>query len=238
MKLRILITGGSSGIGREITMFFLEKGYQVLFTYFNGEESAKQICGDYPLAKKYRIDFRQPAEMSAFLKEIEAFDPEILINNYYNGTFIDTHFHKTDPDHFAAEFTNNIVPTLQITQTCINLFRKNKFGRIINMLSSSLRQTAMGTSVYNANKAYLLQMSKHWAAENVKFGITSNSVSPAFVPTDFHSGMHDTQKEMIMGAYPLKNHLNSTDIAGFVGLIINGGEHFNGNHLFLDASNS
>ena len=96
----------------------------------------------------------------------------------------------------------------------------------------------MGTSVYNANKAYLLQMSKSWASENVKFGITSNSVSPAFTMTDFHKDMDGRQVENILASYPLKNNLEGKDIAEFVELCLNGGSHFNGNHLFLDASNS
>lgn len=236
--MKAVVTGGSSGIGKEITLFLLESGYEVLFTYFKGSESAEEICEKYPLANKQKIDFTQASEMSSFLEEIESFDLDILINNYYNGTFIDTYFHKTNPDNFVNQFVNNVVPTLQLTQKCINVFRKKKFGKIINILSSSLRQTAMGTSVYNANKAYLLQMSKHWAAENVKFGITCNSVSPAFVLTDFHKEMHEAHKEIIMTAYPLKNNLIGKDIAEFIGLCINGGLHFNGNHIFLDASNS
>lgn len=236
--MKVLVTGGSSGIGKEITLFLLKNGYEVLFTYFKGEESAEQICDQYQLAEKYKIDFTQADQLAPFLGEIESFDPEILINNYYHGSFINTHFHKTESTSFEREFVNNIVPTLQITQKCISIFRKKKWGRIINILSSSLRQTAMGTSVYNANKAYLLQMNKHWAAENVKFGVTCNSISPAFVLTDFHNDMHLAQKEIIMDSYPLKNLVEGCDVANFVGLCINGGVHFNGNHLFLDASNS
>ena len=235
---KVVLTGGSAGIGQAINLFLLQTGYEVLFTYRNSEHSAKEITAEFPNAKSFQIDLANPAEMDDFLNEIEHFKPNILINNFYSGTFIDTYFHKTEPDKFLADFQNNVIPTLKITQECIKVFRKEKFGRIINILSSSLKSPAMGTSVYNANKAYLLQMNRSWASENVKFGITSNSVSPAFTLTDFHKNMDERQVETIMATYPLKNNLEGKDIAEFIGLCIDGGPHFNGNHLFLDASNS
>jgi len=233
---KVILTGGSSGIGKAINLFLLEKGYEVLFTYFHNEDSAKEIETQYNNAKAYQIDFKSPFEMDKFSAEIEAFSPDILINNYYNGTFIDTYFHKTETEKFLNDFKNNIIPTLQITQECITIFRKKKLGRIINILTSSLNSPAMGTSVYNSNKAYLQQMSKSWAIENVKFGITCNSILPSFISTDFHKDMDERMKETILSGYPLKENLESKDISNVIDLCINGGKHFNGNHIFLDAS--
>ena len=235
---KVILTGGAAGIGKEINLFLLRKGYEVLFTFNNSAQSAIEITSEFPTARSFQIDFSKPSEIGGFLKEIQDFKPNILINNFYSGTFIDTYFHKTESEKFLVDFQSNVIPTLQITKECIKMFRKGKFGRIINILSSSLKNPAIGTSVYNANKAYLLQMNKSWASENVKFGITSNSVSPAFTMTDFHKNMHERQVENILASYPLKNNLEGKDIAEFVELCLNGGSHFNGNHIFLDASNS
>lgn len=233
---KVVLTGGSAGIGKEINLFLLRKGYEVLFTYRNSGKIAKEITDQFPGAKSYQIDFKKPEEMEAFRAEILNFKPQILINNYYSGTFIDTYFHKTDSAKFLADFESNVVPTLEITKACILVFRKEKFGRIINILSSSMKSPAMGTSVYNANKAYLLQMNKSWAMENVKFGITCNSISPSFIPTDFHKNMDERLQENILSAYALKENLQSSDIANLINLCIESGAHFNGNHLFLDAA--
>lgn len=235
---KVVLTGGSAGIGKAINLFLLRKGYEVLFTFNNSSQSANEIIAEFPNAKAFQIDFSNPEQIHNFLNEIQGFKPNILINNFYSGTFIDTYFHKTESDKFLADFQTNVIPTLQITKECIKIFRKEKFGRIINILSSSLKSPAMGTSVYNANKAYLLQMNKSWASENVKFGITSNSISPAFTLTDFHKNMDERQVENILAMYPLKNNLEGKDVAEFVELCLNGGSHFNGNHVFLDASNS
>lgn len=233
---KVILTGGSSGIGKAINIFLLEKGYEVLFTYCHSEESAKEIERKFPGAKAFHIDFTSGEQLENFMTAMESFDPDILINNYYNGTFIDTYFHKTDTDKFLDDFKNNIIPVLQVSQKVINIFRKKKQGRIINILSSSLVSPAMGTSVYNSNKAYILQMSKSWALENVKFGITCNSVSPSFISTDFHKNMDERMKETILAGYPLKDHLEAGEVSNIIDLCINGGKHFNGNHIFLDAS--
>lgn len=233
---KVVLTGGSAGIGKEINLFLLRKGYEVLFTFNNSAQSATEITSEFPTARSFQIDFSKPSEIDGFLKEIQDFKPNILINNFCSGTFIDTYFHKTESEKFLVDFQTNVIPTLQITQECIKIFRKEIYGRIINILSSSLKNPAIGTSVYNANKAYLLQMNKSWALENVKFGITSNAVSPAFTMTDFHKNMDERQVENILASYPLKNNLEGKDIAEFVELCLNGGSHFNGNHVFLDAA--
>lgn len=233
---KVVLTGGSSGIGKEINLFLLEKGYEVLFTYCHSEGAAREIEDKFPGAKAFQIDFTSEGQMADFLAETEAFDPDILINNYYSGTFIGTYFHKTEAEKILDDFKNNVMPAVQVTQKCINIFRKKKLGRIINILSSSMVSPAIGTSVYNSNKAYLLQMSKSWALENVKFGITCNSVSPSFISTDFHKEMDDRMKDMIISGYPLKDKLEGGDVAQIIELCINGGKHFNGNHLFVDAS--
>ena len=236
MSKKVILTGGSAGIGKEINLFLLKKGFEVLFTYRNSEKTAKEITDEFPKAKSYQIDFEKSDQMESFLSEIGVFKPNILINNYYSGTFIDTYFHKTDSVRFVSDFQANVVPTLEITQECIKVFRKEKFGRIINILSSSMNSPAMGTSVYNANKAYLLQMNKSWALENVKFGITCNSISPSFIPTNFHKNMDERLQENILSGYPLKENLESKDIANLINLCLESGAHFNGNHLFLDAA--
>ncbi len=233
---KVLLTGGSSGIGKEINLFLLEKGYNVFFTYCNSKKAAEEITNQFSNAKAYQIDFGNTEDLSDFLAEINQFDPDILINNFYNGSFIDQYFHKVTPEKIRSEFERNVLPTLEITQECIKIFRKKKMGRIISILTSSLVSPPIGSSVYNANKAYLQQMSKHWALENVKFGITSNCISPSFISTDLHKDMDDRMKDGIISAYPIRETLEGKDIANAVYFCINSGKHFNGNNMFLDVS--
>ena len=65
-----------------------------------------------------------------------------------------------------------LIPTILITQSVLNDFRKKKKGKIITILTSFLLNTPpIGASTYVANKAYLGSLVKSWATENIKFNI-------------------------------------------------------------------
>lgn len=233
---KIVVTGGSAGIGRGITEHLLQNNFEVWFTYHQSEVAKQEILTNFPNAKAIQVDFTNSQSLSNFLNEIDTIQPDALINNFYNGTFIGTYFHKTEAEQFLKEYKDNILPTIEVTQRCIAHFRKKKQGSIVTLLTSSLDAPAIGTSVYNANKAYLQQLTKHWAIENIKFGITSNSISPTFVATDFHKNLDERVMDSILSSYPIKETLSTEDIAKAVLYCIEAGKHFNGNNLFLDVN--
>ena len=101
------------------------------------------------------------------------------------GTFLTKNFHKMDENIFVDEFKNNIIPNILITQEAIKNFRIKKFGKIITVLSSFLDSPTIGSSLYISNKNYLKGLAKVWAVENVKFNITSNTISPSFMLTPY-----------------------------------------------------
>ena len=82
-----------------------------------------------------------------------------------------------------------------ITQEAIKYFRINKFGKIITILSSFLDSPTIGSAIYVANKNYLKGLAKVWAVENVRFNITSNTISPSFMLTPHTLKMDERLKD-------------------------------------------
>ena len=190
--MNLLVTGGSSGLGKSIVeKLCLNKKYKVYFTYNNSIENSKNICSKYPNADAIKCDFTNKKELDKFLENFKNLNINILINNFYSwpknpllpGTFLTKNFHKIDESVFIDEFYNNIIPTVLITQEAIKHFRTNKSGKIITVLSSFLNSATIGSSIYISNKNYLKGLTKVWAVENVKFNITSNTISPSFMLT-------------------------------------------------------
>jgi 3-oxoacyl-[acyl-carrier protein] reductase len=238
--MKVLITGGASGLGEAITRAVAgDKNARVFFTYSSSASKAKELEKEFPNAQAIKCDFREEQDVKNLVSEIETLSPDALINNAYPGYFQKSHFHKTPVEEFLSEFKDNVLPTVAITQAAINSFRKKKSGRIITVLTSALVNTPpVGAAVYSANKAYLQELVKVWANENSKFNITSNSISPSFMETNLTKDMDERIVEQIKANHPLKQLLNPADAAGAVLFLLTATPHVNGTDILINAGTS
>jgi 3-oxoacyl-[acyl-carrier protein] reductase len=234
----VLITGGASGLGGAITqMFAALPGCSVYFTFSKSEESANSITAEFANTTAIKCDFSNADEVAILTEKISAIDPDILINNAYTGEAIKTHFHKIPKTDFLKDFEHNIIPIVAITQAAITAFRKKRSGKIITILTSFLVDVPpTGSAIYVANKAYLKQLTKVWAAENAKFDITSNSVSPSFMLTNFTKETDERILEQMTAEHPLKKILTVGDVVQTVAYLANASPHINGIDIVLNAA--
>lgn len=235
--MNILITGGASGLGEAITRILAKDAKNnVYFTYSNSKLNAKEIELDSSNAVSIKCDFKNPSEVTALVNKIDNLDIDVLINNAYAGNAIHTHFHKIPHEEFAIDFNNNITPTIRITQSVLKQFRKKKRGKIITVLTSFLTNTPpLGASCYVANKAYLESMVKSWANENIKFNITSNSVSPSFMQTKLTSDVDDRVIEQMLSNHPLKKLLRVEEVAETVLYLTKVSSQINGVDILMNS---
>ncbi|MFZ4058423.1 MAG: SDR family NAD(P)-dependent oxidoreductase [Ferruginibacter sp.] len=235
--MTILITGGASGLGEAITRkLATQSNHTILFTYNHSIDKAKQIEQDYPNTKAIHCDFLNPDSIGSLLEYIENSSIDILINNAFATAIHAQHFHKIPVTTFTGNFLSNIIPTILITQKAIAQFRKNKFGKIITVLSSAIIDTPpVGWSEYTAEKAYLASMSKSWATENSAFNISANAISPAFMLTDLTKDTDERMVESITNAHPLKKILATDEVADAVSFLTNCSQQINGTNMIINA---
>ena len=236
--MNILLTGGASGLGQAITRK-LAVGPQIgkiYFTYNNSVDDARQLETEFNNTTGIRCDFVNPDQVESLVSQIPEMDLDVLINNAIIG-ITNKHFHKTDYTIFEQGFQNDIVPVIRITQEAIKLFRKKKLGKIINILTSFLiNKPPTGLSEYVAKKAYLLSLSKSWAAENADFNISSNCISPSFMQTGLTSDTDERIVEQLVKAHPLKRLLKPEEVAESVLFFINSTQHINGVNFVINAA--
>jgi len=181
---KVLITGGSSGIGKETAIQLIKKGAKVVIT---GREENKlnkvaAEIGAIPLLFDIS-DIKSIPEMAK--KSIELLDGKIdvLINNAGIGVF-PTLGEITIEDLQSVYMTNVFGLTL-LTQSITETFKKQKYGNIINIGSSaSLKGFARG-SVYAASKFAVRGMTQCWQAELRPYNIRVALVNPSEVSTAF-----------------------------------------------------
>ena len=235
--MNILITGGASGLGEAITKKLAsDKKDTVYFTYHKSINNAKSIEATFINAKGILCNFKSKNDVESLLNFIENNEFHVLINNAYGSSIEPRHFHKTEYQVFSDNFNTNIIPVIRITQKVILQFRKRKFGKIITILSSALIDTPpLGWSEYVAEKTYLASLCKSWAAENIAFNITSNSVSPSFMLTNLTHDSDERVIEDIIQTHPLKQILTTDEVSDTVLFLSKCSQHINGVNLIMNA---
>lgn len=234
--MNILITGGASGLGEAITCRFGRAGtHRIYFTFNRSAEKAKALVKEFPGAEAIMCDFLDAASLDRLLLRIDTMDLDVMVNNALPAMKI-KHFHQSDPDGFLSSFSQNVMPTLRITQKAIKAFRKKKSGKIITILTSSVvNRPPVGFSEYVANKAYLLSMSRSWAAENAKLNITSNCISPSMMRTALISEMDERQIENVANSNPSGRLVTPDEVADTVLFLAGASQQINGVNLLMNG---
>lgn len=238
--MKILITGGASGLGESITRLLAnDVNNMVYFTYSKSISEAKGLETQFHNTKAILCDFSNNLSVNEVANSIAVLDIDVIIHNAYSGDYLKTHFHKIDSVDFLRDFKVNVMPVIEFTQAAIANFRKKKNGKIITVLSAALADIPpVGSAVYCANKAYLQKLTQVWANENEKFNITSNSVSPAFMETAMTRSIDERVKDQIIENNPIKRLLTTQEVAEAVRFLVNDSSQINGKDFVITAGSS
>jgi NAD(P)-dependent dehydrogenase (short-subunit alcohol dehydrogenase family) len=177
----VLITGASQGIGRAIATRVIQDGYRVI----NLDKKAPKnlLEGE----TYHSIDLMDPQAIKELIPKITMQEPILrLVNNA--GFIRPGALESTTLDDFEAVMALNLRAPMLLAQQLLPHMRQAKFGRIVSIAS----RAALGKeerTVYAASKAGLVGMTKTWALEMAKFGITVNAIGPGPIATElFTSG--------------------------------------------------
>lgn len=235
--MKILVTGGSSGLGRAIVeKLASKKENEVIYTYCRNLKAVQELDNSFSNTKGYCVDFTNIQSLNTLIKQLENIEIDVLVNNAYSGIAQGKRFHQTGVDDFSKAFNNNVLPTVRITQACIKGMRKRRFGKIVNIITSYVIDVPpIGFSVYASTKAYLRQLSKSISKEYASFNITSNCILPDYMPTAFGQ-VSDYQLEQMLAAHPLKQLLSPSDAADIVVSVIEASSQLNGVEIPINAA--
>lgn len=233
---KILVTGGGSGLGKEIVKNLANKNLKVYFTYCNSQDSAKDLEKSYNNVTKIHCDFKDKNSISCLVKTMELEQINVLINNAL-PFFSQKHFHKFSIEQITEGFQYNVATVVTLLLNSVKYFRKNKKGKIINILSSStVGPPPLGYSIYTAEKKYIESISNSIAVENSKFNIQINSISPSFMNTDLNDYLDSRITDEMIKTAPLKKFLTPLEVSNLVYFLIqNDCVYLNGQNINLNA---
>jgi 3-oxoacyl-[acyl-carrier protein] reductase len=183
-----LITGGSRGIGRGISVALAENEATVAVNYHKNQEAAEETCeaiqkrGGRTVA--IRADVSSSQDVSRMVQETEkAFGTiQILVNNA-GVVHKDTLENLTEAD-WDRVMAINLKSAFLVTQAVLPGMREKQWGRIINLSSVAAQTGGVTGPIYVASKAGILGLTHSYASLLVKEGITANTIAPALIETD------------------------------------------------------
>lgn len=237
--MNILITGGTSGLGKAtIELLAQQPEHQITFTYLATEEFkkvAEDLCQTYNNVKAIALNFCEKESVDSLCSQMKDIDPDVLLNSTYVGKPQTTYFHKIPAEEFLTAFQNNLIPTIKITQAAIEVMKKKRFGKIINIITEAVvGLPPMGYAIYAANKAYLMELSNVWNKEYSRYNITSNCLLPAYMQTSF-AEVDPRILEQMEAQHPLKRLLTVEEVAETIKFLIGASQQINGVKLLING---
>jgi short-subunit dehydrogenase len=180
-----LVTGASSGIGRETAVKLAEKGFAVIAAARRMErlaELADQVEGITPL----QVDLSQPDDTERFcsyLSELPA-AVSVLVNNA--GYSVRGALEDVSIDAAKRLFEVNIFALIRVTQACLPAMRRQKKGIIVNLSSIVGKFTFPGSGIYAASKHALEAITDAMRLELAPMGIKVVAIRPGPIATEFN----------------------------------------------------
>jgi 3-oxoacyl-[acyl-carrier protein] reductase len=185
---RAIVCGSSKGIGKAIAIQFASAGASVIMVARN-EESLRKVLREMPVSKNQNhnfivADFSEPESLRKKLYNFVSESPpvHILVNNTGGpkaGEAI-----SADTSEFVQAFSNHLICNQILVQSVAEGMKKEKYGRIINIISTSVKQPIKGLGVSNTIRAAVANWAKTLAGELAPFGITVNNVLPGATKTE------------------------------------------------------
>jgi len=230
-----LVTGGTRGIGAEISRQLKAAGRTVVANYASNERVAKAFAAETGIVVK-------PFDVSDFAACKQAVDEihaevgkiEILVNNA--GITRDATMSRLTRDMWDAVIDTNLGSCFNLCKLVFDDMRAAKFGRIVNIGSINGQAGQYGQVNYAAAKSGIHGFTKALAQEGARFGITVNAIAPGYVDTEMVRAVPEDVLQKIVARIPMGRLGHDSDIArGVVFLTADEGDFITGSTLSING---
>ena len=213
---RILISGGSRGIGRAIVEAFAANGDNVAFLYRSRDEEAVKVA-EAVGAVAIKADVSDPVEVRRAITEAETAlggSIDVLVNNAavsWIGQMQDM-----SDEEWRKVLDTNLSGAFCLSRGVVSGMVRNHYGRIVNIGSMWGKVGASCEVAYSAAKAGLRGLTMAMAKEFGPSGITVNCVEPGFIATEMNAAIDEESKQALCDETPLGRMGTPEEVAAAV----------------------
>lgn len=212
---KVIVTGGSRGIGAGIVRAFANEGAKVAFLYHNAQEAAEKVSRETG-SIAVRCDLGDASDAERGMREaISALSGvDVLVNNA--GICKSGLIQDLSLDDWNRLIAVDLTAVYICTRICVPEMVRQKYGRIVNISSIWGMVGASCEVGYSAAKAGVIGLSKALAMELGPSGITVNCVCPGVIDTDMCASYDDKTRRELAEATPVGRLGTPEDIADAV----------------------
>ncbi len=213
----VLVTGGSRGIGKAISLLFAKERAKVLINFKGNKEAAertmmeaKELGGEVYL---YQADVSKEDEVENMFKDIltKFGRLDILVNNA--GITRDNLLLRMKIEDWEEVLAVNLRSVFLCTRAAAKIMIKQRSGRIINISSIVGERGNIGQANYSSAKAGIIGFTKSVARELAGRGITVNAIAPGFIETEMTQGLSQELKDSYLKQIPLQRFGKPEEVA-------------------------
>lgn len=204
MKKVALVTGGSRGIGRAISVKLAEQGYHILINYKSNHAEAQKTADlvaekgtsaellPFDVSKKEEVD----NVLGKWVESNKETPIEVLVNNA--GIRQDNLLIWLTEEQWKGVIGSSLDGFYYVTRLVINGMLVKRYGRIVNIVSLSGIKGLPGQTNYSAAKAGVIGATKALAQEVARRGVTVNAVAPGFIRTEMTQDLNEAELKKLV----------------------------------------
>ncbi len=220
----VLVTGGSRGIGSAVCKkLAVESDYHILINYHSNQTAAEETLQEIQklgaTGEILGFDVSNFEQVQTVLTKWQDANPEAIVEAIVNNAGItkDGLFMWMTPEDWNGVVNTSLNGFFNVTQFFIQKMLRNKYGRIVNMVSVSGVKGTAGQTNYSAAKGAIVAATKALAQEVAKRNITVNAVAPGFIRTDMTSQLDEKE---LLKVIPVNRFGEAEEVADLVSFLI------------------
>jgi len=219
-----LVTGGSRGIGSAICKkLATDSEYHILINYQSNktaaQETLQEVINNGGTGEIISFNVSNFEKVKEVLTKWQEANPEAVVEVIVNNAGItkDGLFMWMSPEDWSSVVNTSLNGFFNVTNFFIQKMLRNKYGRIVNMVSVSGVKGTAGQTNYSAAKGAVVAATKALAQEVAKRNITVNAVAPGFIRTDMTSNLDE--KELVK-MVPANRFGEAEEVADLVSFLV------------------
>ncbi|MGG1879146.1 3-oxoacyl-ACP reductase FabG [Paenibacillus cisolokensis] len=216
----VLVTGGSTGIGRETVVKLARAGAVVHFTYSRSGEAARQLveqlASEGHTANELQCDFSSAADIQRLTERLtdrQACPIDMIVNNA--GVTADSSLYNMSDEQWDYVYQVNLRALFQLSRSMVKHLAVNR-GTMVNITSVSGQIGMAGQANYSASKAGIIGFSKALAKELGPLGVRVNCVAPGYIETPMTEEMTQDRRRRLAQSTCLRRFGTSAEVADLI----------------------